>query len=127
MYHEISLSDIETLIQQQAKVNVHIQQQEKNHLLVHYGVEMKVELTEAFDDALLFHYQLGSIAKLVSKGAAKMLGNNIRTKKLNWDTEQQQIRLNLAVFGKFKPLFQNHKIQAAIIEDNKVKLHMVAK
>ena len=100
----MNLSEIEALIQQQAKVAVRIQQQETNHVLVHYLlVDMKMQLIEVSDDALLFHYQLGKLVGFMAKGAAKMLGKNIRTKKIDWDTEQQQIRLNLAVFDKFKP------------------------
>lgn len=132
MYQEMNLSDIEALIKRQAKVDVQIQQQAANQVLVHYLlVNMDVQLIGVSDDALLFRYQLGKLAgfmaKGAAKGAAKMLGKNIRTKKINWDTEQQQIRLNLAVFAQFRPWFQQHRLASAVIEEGKIKLQFVAK
>lgn len=128
MYQEMNLSDIEALIKRQAKVDVQIQQQAANQVLVHYLlVNMDVQLIGVSDDALLFRYQLGKLAGFMAKGAAKMLGKNIRTKKINWDTEQQQIRLNLAVFAQFRPWFQQHRLASAVIEERKIKLQFVAK
>ena len=127
MYQEMNLSDIEALIKRQAKVDVQIQQQAANQVLVHYLlVNMDVQLIGVSDDALLFRYQLGKLAGFMVKGAAKMLGKNIRTKKINWDTEQQQIRLNLAVFAQFRPWFQQHRLASAVIEEGKIKLQFVA-
>ena len=128
MYQEMNLSDIEALIKRQAKVDVQIQQQAANQVLVHYLlVNMDVQLIGVSDDALLFRYQLGKLAGFMAKGAAKKLGKNIRTKKINWDTEQQQIRLNLAVFAQFRPWFQQHRLASAVIEEGKIKLQFVAK
>ena len=128
MYQEMNLSDIEALIKRQAKVDVQIQQQAANQVLVHYLlVNMDVQLIGVSDDALLFRYQLGKLAGFMAKGAAKMLDKNIRTKKINWDTEQQQIRLNLAVFAQFRPWFQQHRLASAVIEEGKIKLQFVAK
>ena len=128
MYQEMNLSDIEALIKRQAKVDVQIQQQAANQVLVHYLlVNMDVQLIGVSDDALLFRYQLGNLAGFMAKGVAKMLGKNIRTKKINWDTEQQQIRLNLAVFAQFRPWFQQHRLASAVIEEGKIKLQFVAK
>ena len=127
MYQEMNLSDIEALIKRQAKVDVQIQQQAANQVLVHYLlVNMDVQLIGVSDDALLFRYQLGKLAGFMAKGAAKMLGKNIRTKKINWDTEQQQIRLNLAVFAQFRPWFQQHRLASAVIKEKKIKLQFVA-
>ena len=127
MYQEMNLSDIEALIKRQAKVDVQIQQQAANQVLVHYLlVNMDVQLIGVSDDALLFRYQLGKLAGFMAKGAAKMLDKNIRTKKINWDTEQQQIRLNLAVFAQFRPWFQQHRLASAVIEEGKIKLQFVA-
>lgn len=126
MYQEMNLSDIEALIKRQAKVDVQIQQQAANQVLVHYLlVNMDVQLIGVSDDALLFRYQLGKLAGFMAKGA--VLGKNIRTKKINWDTEQQQIRLNLAVFAQFRPWFQQHRLASAVIEEGKIKLQFVAK
>ena len=128
MYQEMNLSDIEALIKRQAKVDVQIQQQAANQVLAHYLlVNMDVQLIGVSDDALLFRYQLGKLAGFMAKGAAKKLGKNIRTKKINWDTEQQQIRLNLAVFAQFRPWFQQHRLASAVIEEGKIKLQFVAK
>lgn len=128
MYQEMNLSDIEALIKRQAKVDVQIQQQAANQVLVHYLlVNMDVQLIGVSDDALLFRYQLGKLAGFMADWAAKMLGKNIRTKKINWDTEQQQIRLNLAVFAQFRPWFQQHRLASAVIEEGKIKLQFVAK
>lgn len=128
MYQEMNLSDIEALIKRQAKVDVQIQQQAVNQVWVHYLlVDMNVQLIGVSDDALLFRYQLGKLVGFMAKGAAKMLGKNIRTKKINWDAEQQQIRLNLAVFAQFRPWFQQHRLESAVIEEGKMKLQFVAK
>ena len=71
--------------------------------------------------------QTGRNAIRIAKTAGKMLAGRVRTKKLNWDAEKQQIRVNLSVFGQIKPLFANHKLVSAEIDNNQLCLNFSPK
>lgn len=65
-------------------------------------VSLDLVLEQVYDDGLLFGYRLPFGLNAIAKTAGKILAGRVRTKKLNWDAEQQQIRVNLSVFGQIR-------------------------
>ena len=112
-----SLNEIEEMICRQTE----------RHIRIEDKVGLDLVLEHVYDDGLLFGYRLPFGLNTIAKTAGKILAGRVRTKKLNWDAEQQQIRVNLSVFSQIKPLFANHKLVSAEIDSNQLYLNFSPK
>ena len=112
-----SLNEIEEMICRQTE----------RHIRIEDKVGLDLVLEHVYDDGLLFGYRLPFGLNAIAKTAGKILAGRVRTKKLNWDAEKQQIRVNLSVFGQIKPLFTNHKLVSAEIDNNQLCLNFSPK
>ena len=112
-----SLNEIEEMICRQTE----------RHIRIEDKVGLDLVLEHVYDDGLLFGYRLPFGLNAIAKTAGKILAGRVRTKKLNWDAEKQQIRVNLSVFGQIKPLFANHKLVSAEIDNNQLCLNFSPK
>ena len=112
-----SLNEIEEMICRQTE----------RHIRIEDKVGLDLVLEHVYDDGLLFGYRLPFGLNAIAKTTGKMLAGRVRTKKLNWDAEQQQIRVNLSVFSQIKPLFANHKLVSAEIDSNQLYLNFSPK
>ena len=112
-----SLNEIEEMICRQTE----------RHIRIEDKVGLDLVLEQVYDDGLLFGYRLPFGLNTIAKTAGKILAGRVRTKKLNWDAEQQQIRVNLSVFSQIKPLFANHKLVSAEIDSNQLYLNFSPK
>ena len=112
-----SLNEIEEMICRQTE----------RHIRIEDKVGLDLVLEHVYYDGLLFGYRLPFGLNAIAKTAGKILAGRVRTKKLNWDAEQQQIRVNLSVFGQIKPLFANHKLVSAEIDNNQLCLNFSPK
>ena len=112
-----SLNEIEEMICRQTE----------RHIRIEDKVGLDLVLEQVYDDGLLFGYRLPFGLNTIAKTAGKILAGRVRTKKLNWDAEQQQIRVNLSVFSQIKPLFANHKLVSAEIDNNQLYLNFSPK
>lgn len=112
-----SLNEIEEMVCRQTE----------RHIRIEDKVGLDLVLEHVYDDGLLFGYRLPFGLNAIAKTAGKMLAGRVRTKKLNWDAEKQQIRVNLPVFGQIKPLFANHKLVSAEIDNNQLCLNFSPK
>lgn len=112
-----SLNEIEEMICRQTE----------RHIRIEDKVGLDLVLEHVYYDGLLFGYRLPFGLNAIAKTAGKILAGRVRTKKLNWDAEKQQIRVNLSVFGQIKPLFANHKLVSAEIDNNQLCLNFSPK
>ena len=112
-----SLNEIEEMVCRQTE----------RHIRIEDKVGLDLVLEHVYDDGLLFGYRLPFGLNAIAKTAGKILAGRVRTKKLNWDAEKQQIRVNLSVFGQIKPLFANHKLVSAEIDNNQLCLNFSPK
>ena len=112
-----SLNEIEEMVCRQTE----------RHIRIEDKVGLDLFLEHVYDDGLLFGYRLPFGLNTIAKTAGKILAGRVRTKKLNWDAEQQQIRVNLSVFSQIKPLFANHKLVSAEIDNNQLCLNFSPK
>lgn len=112
-----SLNEIEEMVCRQTERHIRIEDKA--------GLDLVLE--HVYDDGLLFGCRLPFGLNAIAKTAGKILAGRVRTKKLNWDAEQQQIRVNLSVFGQIKPLFANHKLVSAEIDNNQLCLNFSPK
>lgn len=112
-----SLNEIEEMVCRQTE----------RHIRIEDKVGLDLVLEHVYDDGLLFGYRLPFGLNAIAKTAGKILAGRVRTKKLNWDAEQQQIRVNLSVFSQIKPLFANHKLVSAEIDNNQLCLNFSLK
>ena len=112
-----SLNEIEEMICRQTE----------RHIRIEDKVGLDLVLEHVYDDGLLFGYRLPFGLNAIAKTAGKILAGRVRTKKLNWDAEQRQIRVNLSVFSQIKPLFANHKLVSAEIDNNQLCLNFSPK
>ena len=122
-----SLNEIEEMIYPQTERHIRIIQTGRNAIRIEDKVGLDLVLEHVYDDGLLFGYRLPFGLNAIAKTAGKILAGRVRTKKLNWDAEQQQIRVNLSVFGQIKPLFANHKLVSAEIDNNQLCLNFSPK
>ena len=128
-----SLNEIEEMICRQTERHIRIIQTGRNAIRIEdkIGLDLVLVLVlvleQVYDDGLLFGYRLPFGLNAIAKTAGKMLAGRVRTKKLNWDAEKQQIRVNLPVFGQIKPLFANHKLVSAEIDNNQLYLNFSPK
>lgn len=112
-----SLNEIEEMICRQTE----------RHIRIEDKVGLDLVLEHVYYDGLLFGYRLPFGLNAIAKTAGKILAGRVRTKKLNWDAEKQQIRVNLSVFSQIKPLFANHKLVSAEIDSNQLYLNFSPK
>ena len=112
-----SLNEIEEMVCRQTE----------RHIRIEDKVGLDLVLEHVYDDGLLFGCRLPFGLNAIAKTAGKILAGRVRTKKLNWDAEKQQIRVNLSVFGQIKPLFANHKLVSAEIDNNQLCLNFSPK
>ncbi|AJE19390.1 hypothetical protein NELON_11050 [Neisseria elongata subsp. glycolytica ATCC 29315] len=112
-----SLNEIEEMVCRQTE----------RHIRIEDKVGLDLVLEHVYDDGLLFGYRLPFGLNAIAKTAGKILAGRVRTKKLNWDAEKQQIRVNLSVFGQITPLFANHKLVSAEIDNNQLCLNFSPK
>ena len=112
-----SLNEIEEMICRQTERRIRIEDK----------VGLDLVLEHMYDDALLFGCRLPFGLNAIAKTAGKILAGRVRTKKLNWGAEKQQIRVNLSVFGQITPLFANHKLVSAEIDNNQLCLNFSPK
>lgn len=93
-----SLNEIKEMICRQTERHIRIIQTGRNAIRIEDKVGLDLVLEQVYDDGLLFGYRLPFGLNAIAKTAGKILAGRVRTKKLNWDAEQQQIRVNLSVF-----------------------------
>ena len=122
-----SLNEIEEIICRQTKRHIRIMQTGRNAIRIEDKVGLDLVLEHVYDDGLLFGYRLPFGLNAIAKTAGKILAGRVRTKKLNWDAEKQQIHVNLSVFSQIKPLFANHKLASAEIDNNQLCLNFFPK
>ena len=122
-----SLNEIEETVCRQTERHIRIIQTDRNAIRIEDKVGLDLVLEQVYDDGLLFGYRLPFGLNTIAKTAGKILASRVRTKKLNWDAEQQQIRVNLSVFSQIKPLFANHKLVSAEIDSNQLYLNFSPK
>ena len=125
-----SLNEIEEMICRQTERHIRIIQTGRNAIRIEdkvSKVSLDLVLEQVYDDGLLFGYRLPFGLNTIAKTAGKILAGRVRTKKLNWDAEKQQIRVNLSVFGQIKPLFANQKLVSAEIDNNQLCLNFFPK
>ena len=87
-----SLNEIEEMICRQTE----------RHIRIEDKVGLDLVLEQVYDDGLLFGCRLPFGLNAIAKTAGKILAGRVRTKKLNWDAEKRQIRVNLSVFGQIR-------------------------
>ena len=97
-----SLNEIEEMICRQTERHIRIIQTGRNAIRIEDKVGLDLVLEHVYDDALLFGYRLPFGLNAIAKTAGKILAGRVRTKKLNWDAEKRQIRVNLSVFGQIR-------------------------
>ena len=101
-----SLNEIEEMICRQTERHIRIIQTGRNAIRIEDKVGLDLVLVlvleQVYDDGLLFGYRLPFGLNAIAKTAGKILAGRVRTKKLNWDAEKQQIRVNLSVFGQIR-------------------------
>ena len=97
-----SLNEIEEMVCRQTERHIRIIQTDRNAIRIEDKVGLDLVLEQVYDDGLLFGYRLPFGLNAIAKTAGKILAGRVRTKKLNWDAEQQQIRVNLSVFGQIR-------------------------
>ena len=115
------------MICRQTERHIRIIQTDRNAIRIEDKVGLDLVLEQVYDDGLLFGYRLPFGLNAIAKTAGKILAGRVRTKKLNWDAEKQQIRVNLSVFSQIKPLFANHKLVSAEIDNNQLCLNFSPK
>ena len=115
------------MVCRQTERHIRIIQTDRNAIRIEDKVGLDLVLEQVYDDGLLFGYRLPFGLNAIAKTAGKILAGRVRTKKLNWDAEKQQIRVNLSVFGQIKPLFANQKLVSAEIDNNQLCLNFFPK
>ena len=122
-----SLNEIEEMVCRQTERHIRIIQTDRNAIRIEDKVGLDLVLEQVYDDGLLFGYRLPFGLNTIAKTAGKILAGRVRTQKLNWNAEQQKIRVNLSVFSQIKPLFANHKLVSAEIDNNQLCLNFPPK
>lgn len=100
-----SLNEIEEMVCRQTERHIRIIQTGRNAIRIEdkvSKVSLDLVLEQVYDDGLLFGYRLPFGLNAIAKTAGKILAGRVRTKKLNWDAEKRQIRVNLSVFGQIR-------------------------
>ena len=99
-----SLNEIEEMVCRQTERHIRIIQTGRNAIRIEdkVGLDLVLVLEQVYDDGLLFGYRLPFGLNAIAKTAGKILAGRVRTKKLNWDAEKRQIRVNLSVFGQIR-------------------------
>ncbi|WP_314934433.1 hypothetical protein [Neisseria elongata] len=103
-----SLNEIEEMVCRQTERHIRIIQTGRNAIRIEDKVGLDLVLVlvlvleQVYDDGLLFGYRLPFGLNAIAKTAGKILAGRVRTKKLNWDAEKRQIRVNLSVFGQIR-------------------------
>ena len=97
-----SLNEIEEMICRQTERHIRIIQTGRNAIRIEDKVGLDLVLEQVYDDGLLFGCRLPFGLNAIAKTAGKILAGRVRTKKLNWDAEKRQIRVNLSVFGQIR-------------------------
>jgi len=124
---EESLNEIEEMVCRQTERHIRIIQTDRNAIRIEDKVGLDLVLEQVYGDGLLFGYRLPFGLNTIAKTAGKILAGRVRTQKLNWNAEQQKIRVNLSVFSQIKPLFANHKLVLAEIDNNQLCLNFSPK
>ncbi len=122
-----SLAEIEALIQEHGKVAVRLQYVERNVVRLSYLTEMKLRLVQVEPQGALFRYELGWAAGLLAAGAKRLVGRDIKTIKMRWDADKQEIWLNLGALKELREILQTHELADMCIEDGLMKLDFRAK
>ena len=122
-----SLNEIEEMICRQTERHIRIIQTGRDAIRIEDKVGLDLVLEHMYDDAPLFGCRLPFGLNAIAKTGGKILAGRVRTKKLNWDAEKQQIRVNLSIFGQIKPLFAPHKLVSAEIDNNQLCLNFSPK
>ena len=115
------------MVCRQTERHIRIIQTDRNAIRIEDKVGLDLVLEQVYDDGLLFGYRLPFGLNTIAKTAGKILAGRVRTQKLNWNAEQQKIRVNLSVFSQIKPLFANHKLVLAEIDNNQLCLNFSPK
>ena len=97
-----SLNEIEEMICRQTERHIRIIQTGRNAIRIEDKVSLDLVLEQVYDSGLLFGCRLPFGLNAIAKTAGKILAGRVRTKKLNWDAEKRQIRVNLSVFGQIR-------------------------
>ena len=97
-----SLNEIEEMVCRQTERHIRIIQTGRNAIRIEDKAGLDLVLEHVYDDGLLFGCRLPFGLNAIAKTAGKILAGRVRTKKLNWDAEKRQIRVNLSVFGQIR-------------------------
>ena len=97
-----SLNEVEEMICRQTERHIRIIQTGRSAIRIEDKVGLDLVLEQVYDDGLLFGCRLPFGLNAIAKTAGKILAGRVRTKKLNWDAEKRQIRVNLSVFGQIR-------------------------
>lgn len=127
MQTEHGFAEIEAMLKRLSGQNITIRQTAVNRARLSYRIPVDVELVEFDDNSLLFAYRLNLGAALIAKGIGAFLAGKFDNPKVHVDRENKTIRMFLDEFSEWRDLLVHHRLIAATIDNDALRLTFIAK